>query len=140
MFENLSPGTLSADDGLQKVIEFLDKELRKDAIDDVIEKWDEFDSCRKESEQSIEDFIAEYEIKSNRVNATGTCLSGEILAYMLIKRAGLSNLERMLVFSRVDMTDKNNLYKNVKLNMSNILGKCMKTKQESVPAIKLEPA
>ena len=140
VFENLSPGILSADDGLQKVIDFLDKELGKDAIDDVIEKWDEFDSCRKESEQSLEDFIAEYEMKSNRVKATGTSLSGEILAYMLMKRAGLSNLERMLVLSRVDMTDKNNLYKNVKLNMSNILGKCMKTKQESVPAIKLEPA
>ena len=98
VFENLSPGTLSADAGLQKVIEFLDKELGKDAIDDVIEKWDEFDSCRKESEQSIEDFIAEYEIKSNRFKATGTCLSGEILAYMLMKRAGLSKLRENVSF------------------------------------------
>ena len=65
VFENLSPGILSADDGLQKVIDFLDKELGKDAIDDVIEKWDEFDSCRKESEQSLEDFIAEYEMKQD---------------------------------------------------------------------------
>lgn len=140
VFESLSPEILSAENGLEKVLEFLDKELGKDAIDDVIEKWDDFDSCRKESEQSLEDFIADYELKSNRVKATGTNLSSEILAYMLMKRAGLTNLERMLVMSRVDLTDKTNLYKNVKLNMINILGKCLKTKQESNVAIKLEPA
>ena len=122
------------------MLEFLDQELGKDAIDDVIEKWDDFDSCKKKESQSLEDFISEFEMKSNRVKATGTNLSGEILAYMLMKRAGLTNLERMLVLSRVDIADKVNLYKNVKLHMSNILGKCMKTNKENNDAYKLEPA
>ena len=140
VFENLSPEDLSAENGLGKIITFLDQELGKDAIDDVIEKWDAFDSCTKKNNQTLEDFISEFEMKSNRVKATGTSLSGEILAYMLMKRAGLSNLERMLVLSRVDIEDKNNLYKNVKLHMSNILGKCMKVDKESDDHVKLEPA
>ena len=140
VFENLSPEVLSEENGLQRVLEFLDQELGKDAIDDVIEKWDDFDSCKKKESQSLEDFISEFEMKSNRVKATGTNLSGEILAYMLMKRAGLTNLERMLVLSRVDIADKVNLYKNVKLHMSNILGKCMKTNKENNDAYKLEPA
>ena len=139
VFENLTPDELSGDTGLEKVIEFLDKELGKDAIDDVIDKWDSFDSCRKEGDQSLDDFMADFEHKSNRVKAAGVTLPGEVLAYMLMKRAGLSNLERMLVLSRVDMTDKVSLYKNVKHNMSNILGKCMKSKDELSNAIKLEP-
>lgn len=139
VFENLSTEDLSAEDGLAKIIAFLDQELGKDAIDDVIEKWDDFDSCKKKDSQTLEDFISEFEMKSNRVIATGTKLSGEILAYMLMKRAGLSNLERMLVLSRVDIEDKVNLFKNVKLHMANILGKCMKTNKESNDAIKLEP-
>ena len=139
VFENLTVEELNAEDGLKKLTSFLDKELGKNAVDDVIEKWDAFDSCKKDGSQSLEEFIIEFETKSKRVQATGTVLSGEILAYMLMKRAGLSNLERMLVLSRVEMTDKKNIYKNVKTHMSNILGKCMKN-SDNGPNFKLEPA
>lgn len=140
VFESVSADDLKSEGGLKKVLDFLDKEIGKDAIDDVIEKWDDFDSCKKEATQSLEDFVADFELKSNRVKATGTTISDEILAYMLMKRAGLTNLERMLVMSRVDMKDKTRIYKDVKLNMNNILGKCLKSKNESQDAIKLEPA
>lgn len=143
VFESLSQDTLKAENGLKKLLEFLDTELGKDAISDVIEKWDDFDSCKKSEAQSLEDFIAEFESKSNRVKSAGTTLPEEILAYMLMKRAGLSNLERMLVLSRVDMTKKDTLYKEVKLHMTNILGKCLKSganSSASVDSIKLEPA
>ena len=140
VFEHLSVEELNDENGLKKLLEFLDKELGKNAIDDVIEKWDAFDSCRKSESQSLDEFISEFELKSNKVQGTGTKLPSEILSYMLMKRAGLNNLERMLVLSRVDMSDKVNIYKNVKLHMSNILGKCMKSNNETNMAIKLEPA
>lgn len=140
VFESVSAADLKSEEGLQKVIEFLDKEIGKNAVDDIIEKWDEFDSCKRESTQSLEDFIADFELKSNRVKATGTVISEEILAYMLMKRAGLTNLERMLVMSRVNLEQKSEIYKNVKLNMANILGKCLKNRQENQEAMKLEPA
>ena len=140
LFEHLNQEELNSEDGLDKVIEFLDKELGKDAVEDVIEKWDQFDSCRRGAGQSLEDFVSDFELKWNRVKSTGTQLSEEVLTYMLMKRAGLSNLERMLVLSRVDMKIKKELYRNVKMNMANILGKCLKDKEESAPTIKLEPA
>ena len=120
-FENISSEDLKSESGLSKLLAFLDTELEKDATNDIIEKWDDFDSCKKSPNQTVE-FISDFEMKSNRVKSSGTKLSCEVLAFMLMKRAGLSNLERMLVLSRVDMADKTNMYKNVKLSMSNILG------------------
>ena len=58
---------------------------------------------KKVNAMKSEDFIYEFEMKSNCVKATGTTLSGEIFAYLLIKRAGLTNMERMLVLSRVNL-------------------------------------
>ena len=45
-FENLGPEGLSEENGLQRVLEFLNQEFGKDAIDDVIEKWDAVKSGR----------------------------------------------------------------------------------------------
>ena len=51
-FENLGPEGLSEENGLQRV-EFLNQEFGKDAIDDLIEKWD--DSCKKKESQCHEE-------------------------------------------------------------------------------------
>ena len=126
VFDNISAAELAGDTGLAKVIKFLDKELGKSAVDNAIEKWDDFDNCKKEDNQTLEDFINEFEARLNRVKATGVTIPGEILAYVLMKRAGLSNLERMLALSRVDISDETNMYRNVKVHMINILGKCTK--------------
>ena len=136
VFENISATDLASVTGLDKVIEFLDTELGKSAVDDTIEKWDSFDNCKRGDNQTLEEFISEFEAKSSRVKATGTTLPGEILAYMLMKRSGLSNIERMLVLSRVDISKKESIYREVKTHMTNILGKCMKADS----TFKLEPA
>lgn len=138
VFENISAEDLATTAGLTKVIEFLDSELGKSAVDDAIEKWDSFDNCKREEGQTLEDFISDFEAKSSRVRATGATLPSEILAYMLMKRSGLTNVERMLVLSRVDISKKDSLYRDVKTHMTNILGKCMKSQADS--SFKLEPA
>ena len=50
VFESLTQDQLCGDDGLNLVLKFLDDELRKNAVDDIIEKWDDFDSCKKTEE------------------------------------------------------------------------------------------
>ena len=138
--EYLEEDVLSSEEGLTELMKFLDKELGKNAIDDVIEKWDEFDSLKKSEKQSLEEFISEFEMKSNRVKATGTTLPQEVLAYMLMKRAGINNIERMLILSKVNIEDKTNLFKEVKLNMGNILGKRLQNgKKNDSECISFEP-
>ena len=129
--ESIDEEDLSATTGLDAVLAFLDKELAKNAVDDIIDKWEEFDNCSKQSLQSMEEFISDFESKYNRVKQTGTTLPEEILAYMLMKQAGLGHLEKMLILSRVDIEKKDDLFKDVKMNMKNILGKRMQENKKS---------
>ena len=122
-FEKLSLNELKEDDGLEKLLSFLDEELGRNAVEDVVDKWESFDACKKGASQSIEEFINDFEAKYNRIKQTGSTIPAEILAYMMMKRAGLSQVEKMLVISRVDMEDKANIFKNFKIHMKNILGK-----------------
>lgn len=138
-FESLSEDQLKSEDGLKLVLQFLDKELGKNAVDDIIEKWDDFESCKKTDSQSLEEFISDFETKHNRIKATGTKMPEEILAYMLMKRAGLSHIEKMLILSRIDIEKKDSLFKDVKANMKNILGKRLQDKSKE-DQLKLEPA
>ena len=130
VLEHLTDEELSSNEGLEKVIKFLDNELGKNAVDDVIEKWEAFDNCIKAANQSLDEFITDFEAKYNRVKMSGTQLPEEILAYMLMKRAGLSYLEKMLILSRVNIEEKMDLFKNVKINMKNILGKRLQEKEQ----------
>lgn len=139
-FENINEEQLNSEEGLKSVIEFLDQELGKNAIDDAVEKWEEFDNCRKEDNQTLEEFISDFETKYNRIKASGTIMPQEILAFMLMKRAGLSQVEKMLVLARIDMEQKADLFKNVKTHMKNILGKRLNDQRSAkTDAIKLEP-
>ena len=138
-FENISEADLKSDTGLNSVLNFLDTELGKNAIDDAIGKWEDFDSCRKTESQTLDEFISDFEMKYNRIKSTGTKLPEEILAFMLLKRSGISQVEKTLVLSRLDLEKKDNLFKELKLHMKNILGKRFQD-QRKVPAdsIKLE--
>ena len=140
VLETLSEEDLKSEDGLSKVIGFLDQELGKNAVDDIIEKWEEFDNCKKQDNQTVEDFISDFESKYNRIKASGSKLPEEILAYMIMKRGGLTHMEKMLIIARIDMEDKANLFKNTKINMKNILGKRLQNKDKGRDEIKFEPA
>ena len=140
-FEKLSLGELKEDNGLDKLIEFLDEELGKNAVDEIIEKWEEFDNCKRAANQTIDEFSNDFEAKYNRIKQSGSKIPEEILAYMMMKRAGLTHVEKMLVISRIDMEDKENLFKKFKIHMKNILGKSFQNqKTKATDEITIEPA
>lgn len=138
-FENISETDLKSDTGLKSVLDFLDTELGKNAIDDAIGKWEDFDSCRKTDSQTLEEFISDFEMKYNRIKSSGTKLPEEILAFMLLKRSGVSQVEKTLVLSRLDLEKKDSLFKELKLHMKNILGKRFQDQRKGpTDSIKLE--
>ena len=63
VFEKLTLDGLKDEDGLNKVIIFLDEELGKNATKNNIVKWESFDRLKLSPGQSIKDFINDYEAK-----------------------------------------------------------------------------
>ena len=56
-FEEISTEDLKKDNGLDKVIDFLYKQLGKDDLSDAFEKYEEFEDFKREDGQSISDYI-----------------------------------------------------------------------------------
>ena len=140
VLERLSVSELGKEKGLESLVKFLDEELASDATTDLVNKWDEwFDFVRKPN-QTIDQFIGDYELLVSRLEAAGQKLSEEIKGFALLKKAGLSSLERTLVISRLDLDKSQSIYKDIKIQCTNLLGKAMKqSKQAKDFNVKLEP-
>ena len=139
--ERLSVSDLSCDEGLTKLVKFLDEELASDATTDLIGKWDDwFDYVRK-ADQSMEQFISEYELLVSRLESAGQKLSQEVKGFALMRKAGLTDLERTLILSRLDLEMTDTIYKDIKIQCTNLLGKVLKHGSGlNTTSIKLEPA
>ena len=140
VLERLSVSDLGKDEGLEALIKFLDEELASDATTDLVNKWDEWFDCARKENQTIDQFIGDYELLVSRLEAAGQKLSEEIKGFALLKKAGLSNLERTLVVSRLNLNSGASIYKDIKIQCTNLLGKAMKQSEQSRElGIKLEP-
>ena len=60
---------------------------------------------------------------------------------MLLKRSGISQVEKTLVLSRMDLENKQTLFKEMKMHIKNILGKRFQDQRKGpADSIKLEPS
>ena len=139
VLERLSVSDLSKEDGLAALTEFLDGELASDATTELISKWDDWFDYERKSDQTMEQFIGEYELLLSRLESAGQQLSEEIKSFALMRKAGLSALEKTLILSRLDLMNKNTIYRDTKTQCTNLLGRTLK-KEEPKKEIKLEPA
>ena len=148
VFEELSIDDLGSDDGLTKLITFLDSKLGKDDLADSLEKCEAFDDFVRSDDQSVADFITKFDQKYNRIVKKGMTLPSEILAFQLLKRARITSEEKMLVLTGMDYAKNKELYAQAKKSLKKFKGTepcdgggsriggaaCSK------PAVKLEPA
>ena len=88
---------IKAEDGLQKLIEFLKTTLGKEDIEDISQKWDAFENCRRKEGEKIVDFVDEFERKYNRIVKMKISIPEDVRALMIMKRSQLSEFQRILV-------------------------------------------
>jgi len=106
VFDYFEITDLKTDTGLEKLLIFLDSELEKNQLDDILDKWKDFENCIKMDEQSMDDFVWEYERKYNKLKIKCTILPDEVLTFMLLRRANLTKKERFLMISQLNFEDK----------------------------------
>ena len=66
VFSEISADVLNADDGVTKLIEFLDKIFKKDELSEAYETYVEFDRFRRSKVSSMEDYVIEFEKLYNK--------------------------------------------------------------------------
>lgn len=143
VFDELKLEDLNKEEGLDILIEFLDKHLGKDDLADSLEKFEDFEDYRREKNEDISDYISNFDQKYNKILKKNMTLPPEILAFKLLRRANITREEKLLVMTGMDYTKKETLYDQAKKSLKKFKGDKVSNaggEANSAPAIKLEPA
>ena len=145
VFEELELSDLKKEDGMKTLTDYLDKNLGKDDLVDSLEKFEDFEDYTRRSGQSINDYVAEFDQKYNKLRKLKMELPSAILAFKLLKRANITQEERLLVLTGMNYTEKEKLYDQAKTSLKKFKGEQVAggcsggSVSVEASAIKLEP-
>ena len=142
VFDEMTLDDLKEEDGLNRLITFMDTKLGKDDLTDSLEKFEDFENFVRGSEQNIVDYIAKFDQKYNKLKKKDMTMPPAILAFKLLRKGNITKNERLLVLTGMDYATKDELYEQAKKSLLKFKGEqgagC--DSSDISPAIKLEPA
>lgn len=122
VFDNVELDTLKGDDSLDTLVTYLDLILKKDELEDCLEKFENFEDYVRGDSESVSDYIDNFDQRYIKIKNGGLTLPPEILAFKLLRRAKISKEEKMLVLTGMDYKVKNTLYDQTKKSLKKFLG------------------
>lgn len=138
VFDELKLEDLKKDNGFETLLAFLDGKLLKDDLSDSWEKFNNFESFKRDSELSITDYISKFDQKYNKIVKKGMKLPSEILAFKLLKQANLKHDEHLLVLTGMDYTKREELYEQAKSSLKKFKGDQVNELKNNLSSMKLE--
>ena len=103
----ITDAELQSEDGVQVLLEFLEKIYKKDTLADSFDKYISFEKLRRKPGISIQQFIPEWTTAYQKAVNVECTLSDKVLAFKLLDASNLSNIERNLVLTGVDYSEEN---------------------------------
>ena len=117
VFSEISADVLNADDGVTKLIEFLDKIFKKDELSEAYETYVEFDRFRRSKLSSMEDYVIEFEKLYNKTKKFKMELPQPVLAFKLLECSDLEMKDRQLVLTGVDYDKTDTMFKQMSISL-----------------------
>ena len=74
VFESITLDNLKKKDGLQTLITFLDSHLLKDSLEEAWLRFEDFEDCKRQPDESVVTFINEFDRKYQRIKAKGVTI------------------------------------------------------------------
>ena len=141
VFNELSVAELSDDEGVTKLITFMDKIFKKDELTEAYEAYTEFDRFRRTKASSMEDYVTEFEKLYNRTKKFKMDLPQPVLAFKLLEYSDLEMKDRQLVLTGVDYSKATTLFAQMSSSLKKFFGQqAASGKDHDVPDIKVESA
>ena len=129
VMEKMTVAQLKAEGGFEDLIKVLDEELLQPEIEQAVEDWDSLENRFKKDNETVEEFVNDFERLLNRVESKGAKLPSCVKCFMILKRISLSHEERLIVLSKLDFDDKDRLFTDVKKCLKLLKGKPMSQSQ-----------
>ena len=110
---------IMSEKGLASIIEKLDALYMKDTIEDKFDVLLKFETFKRKSGQSIQDYILEFEGLYSKAKSYGTQISEDLLAFRLMRSANLSSQDEKIVKGALTAAELN--LANMKMRLKKIL-------------------
>ena len=142
VFSELTVDVLNADDGVEKLIEFMDKIFKKDELSEAYEAYTEFDRFRRSKATSMEDYVTEFEKLYNKTKKFKMDLPQPVLAFKLLECSELDMKDRQLVLTGVNYANVADLFKQMSTSLKKFFGQQAASSKDmiDVGSIKVESA
>ena len=90
------------DDGIKKLIEFLDTIYAEDEMSMAWNKYKDFIRLKRERNQPVNEYIAEFDKKHKKAKESGCEFSDMVLGFNLLESCSLSETDEKFVLTAVD--------------------------------------
>ena len=136
---------LESDDGLTTLLTKLDRIFLQDENWKCFNAYLDFENLRKSSDQSVDEFLSEFDLKHYRLKECGVTLPDAIIACRLIKSCNLSEVHFKLCLSTVPKMTFEDMRKTLKKIFSDTRNADVSwtgsasSKGNNDPVIKMEP-
>ena len=145
IFSKFTKSDLKTDDGMQKLLQFLDTKYKTDDIGGMWKKFKKLLSTRCET--NVIAYMNAFDVAVNELQKIEVKLPQVLLAFYVVENANLSDQEINFVISGLDYAKKENLYDQAKQSLNKFKGEhamCIKSGTTSstpaaTPVIKTEP-
>ncbi len=132
------------EDGITKLITFLDTIYKKDDMADVFDKYKLFSAHHRKANEDVANFIPDWEMSYHKLKATGCEYSDSILGLKLLEDSQLCDMDTKLVLTGVNFAEaktKKDLQVQVTNSLKKFAGRSVITsKQENLAvSVKSEP-
>ena len=109
---------LNKDDGMDKLLEALDKIFLKDKVDLAYSAYSSFENFRKSESMTMNDYIIEYEQLYTKCKTHNMVLPDAVLSFKLLDNSNLNRQQRQLALTAA--SDLN--FENMKSSLRRIFG------------------
>ena len=124
VFEGIPLDDLKKEDGLKTLTTFLDTHLQKDDLEEAWQRFEEFEECTKKPSESMTNYIDDFDRKYTRIKDKGVTIPENLLAFKLLKGAGLTRDERLVIMTGIQL-DKKTIYQEAKQSLKKYKGECL---------------
>ena len=143
VFSDVKLEDLKKDDGVETLINFMDKLFKKDELSEAYEVFTDFERFKRKSTESMEVYVMDFEKLYNKTKRFNMTLPESVLAFKLLEGSGLEQKDRQLALTGVNYNEAGTLFKQMSSALKKFFGKqSMASCDDSQvnTSIKIEPA
>ena len=143
VLQKITHTKLTSETGLSELKTVLNELLGRDDLEDCLTKYEQFEDYSRTTE-TVSDYICTFETKYLKMKGKGITLPPSILAFKLLRNAGISGDEKKLCLTGMDYSKKYELFEQAKKALKKycsgdrISGACSTSVTQSIHGIKQE--